>query len=216
MRNSNLKVAVIGLGNIGKVVASNLVKGNREVMLADIDFTKAKDLAKSLGAFAKPSEIGEAIKIADIVIMSVYFASIKEIFTQYASELEGKIIIDPSNPIAPDEKGGFKKIIGQNESSGQILARLLPKNAKLAKAFGTLGAATLEQAAFNIPRKVQFYATEDNSINTEIETLIKDNGFEPVYLGGLDKSISIEVFGNLHEFGALGKAITLEEATERI
>jgi 8-hydroxy-5-deazaflavin:NADPH oxidoreductase len=216
MKNSNLKVAVIGLGNIGKVVASNLVKGNREVMLADIDFTKAKDLAKSLGAFAKPSEIGEAIKIADIVIMSVYFASIKEIFTQYASELEGKIIIDPSNPIAPDEKGGFKKIIGQKESSGQILATLLPKNARLVKAFGTLGAATLEQAAFNIPRKVQFYATEDNSINTEIETLIKDNGFEPVYLGGLDKSISIEVFGDLHEFGALGKAITLEEATERI
>lgn len=216
MRNSNLKVAIIGLGNIGKVVASNLVKGNREVMLADIDFTKAKDLAKNLGALAKPSEIAEAIKIADIVIMSVYFASIKEIFIQYASELEGKIIIDPSNPIAPDEKGGFKKIIGHNESSGQILARLLPKNVKLAKAFGTLGAATLEQSAFNIPRKVQFYATEDNSINTEIETLIKDNGFEPVYLGGLDKSISIEVFGNLHEFGALGKAITLEEATERI
>ncbi len=213
MKNSNLKVAVIGLGNIGKVVASNLVKGNREVILADRDFTKAKNLAEKLGAFAKPSEIVDAIKAADILVLAVYFASIKEIFTQYATELQGKIIVDPSNPIAPDENGGFKKIISQHESSGQILSTLLPKNAKLAKALGTLGAASLEQEAFADPKKVQFYATDDKTINSEIETLIKDNGFEPVYLGGLDQSINIEVFGELHEFGALGKTITLQEST---
>lgn len=216
MKNSNLKVAVIGLGNIGKVVASNLVKGGREVIVADKTFAKAQELAKSLGSLAKPAEISEAIKSAEIVVLAVYFATIKEIFVQYASELEGKIIVDPSNPIAPDDKGGFKKIIGQNESSGQILSTLLPKNAKLAKALGTLGAASLEQAAFNDPKKVEFYATDDNSINSEIESLIKDNGFEPVHLGGLDKSINIEVFGDLHEFGALGKAVTLKEATEKI
>ena len=216
MKNSNLKVAVIGLGNIGKVVASNLVKGNREVILADRDYNKAKNLAEKLGAFAKPFEIVDAIKAADILVLAVYFASIKEIFTQYATELQGKIIVDPSNPIAPDENGGFKKIIGQHESSGQILSTLLPKNAKLAKALGTLGVASLEQEAFADPKKVQFYATDDKTINSEIETLIKDNGFEPVYLGGLDQSINIEVFGELHEFGALGKTITLEESTVKI
>lgn len=216
MKNSNLKVAVIGLGNIGKVVASNLVKGNREVIIADKTFAKTKDLAGKLGTLAKPAEIADAIKSADIVVLAVYFASIKEIFSQYAYELQGKIIVDPSNPIAPDDNGGFKKIIGQDESAGQILSSLLPKNAKLAKALGTLGAATLEKAAFNDPKKVQFYATDDKSINGEIESLIKDNGFEPVRLGGLDKSINIEVFGDLHEFGALGKAVTLEEATAKI
>ena len=216
MKNSKLKVAVIGLGNIGKVVAANLVKGNREVIIADKIFAKAEDLAIKLGPLATPSEIGNAIKSADIIVFAVYFAAIKELFLEYASELEGKIIVDPSNPIAPDENGGFKKIIGQNESSGQILSTLLPKNAKLAKALGTLGAATLEQAAFNDPRKVQFYATDDNYINEEIESLITDNGFEPLRLGGLDKSIQIEVFGDLHEFGALGKAIALEEAKTKI
>lgn len=216
MKNSNLKVAVIGLGNIGMTVATNLVKGNREIIVADKTFAKAKDLASNLGPLAVPSEVGEAIKSADIVVLAVYFDAIKDLFVEYASELEGKIIVDPSNPIAPDENGGFKKIIGQNESSGQILSTLLPKNAKLAKALGTLGAASLEQAAFNDPRKVEFYATDDTSINEEIETLIKDNGFEPLRLGGLDKSIKIEVFGDLHEFGALGKAVTLEEVKSKI
>jgi len=44
-----------------------------------------------------------------------------------------------------------------------------------------------------------------------IEDLIHDNGFEPVRIGGIDKSIRIEVFGDLHEFGALGKTATLSE-----
>lgn len=121
--------------------------------------------------------------------------------------------MDPSNPIAPDEKGGFKKIIGAEESAGQILSALLPKGAKLAKALGTLGAGSLASASFQAPEKaVEFYATDDSSIDTEIEDLIRDNGFEPLRVGGLNQSIRIEVFGDLHEFGALGKTVTLNEA----
>src|SRR4030095_6328107 len=97
------------------------------------------------------------------------------------SELQGKIIVDPSNPIAPDEKGGFKKIIAETESAGEILSSLLPKNAKLAKALGSLGVASLAGIAFQKPEAaVLFYATDDTNINTDIEQLIRDNGFEPV------------------------------------
>jgi predicted dinucleotide-binding enzyme len=149
--------------------------------------------------------------------LAIYFDPIKAFFKTYATELEGKIIVDPSNPIAPDENGGFKKIIGADESAGEILSSLLPNGAKLAKALGTLGAASLASAAFQTPEKaVQFYATDDTSINTEIEELIRDNGFEPLRIGGLNQSIRIEVFGDLHEFGALGKTVTLDEAKQSI
>lgn len=207
------KVAVIGLGNIGSAVAANLVKGNREVIIADRTFEKAQSLAQKLGSLAQPQEIGSAIKQADIVVLAIYFNPIQEFLKQHASELEGKIVVDPSNPIAPDENGGFKKIIGQNESSGQILSTQLPKGVKLAKALGSLGAGSLASAAYQTPEKaVLFYATDDTSINAQIEDLINDSGFEPVRVGGLDQSIRIEVFGDLHEFGALGKTVTAEEA----
>lgn len=49
--------------------------------------------------------------------------------------------------------------------------------------------------------------TDENSTNTEIEALIRDNGFEPVRMGGLDQSIPIEVFVGLHEFGPLDKPL---------
>jgi predicted dinucleotide-binding enzyme len=209
------KVAVIGLGNIGTAVVANLVKGNRSVIVADKTFEKATKLAKKLGDLAQPETIANAIKQADIVVLAIYFDPIKEFFKTYATELEGKIIVDPSNPIAPDENGGFKKIIGEDESAGEILSSLLPKGAKLAKALGTLGAASLASAAFQTPEKaVQFYTTDDTSINTEIEDLIRDNGFEPLRIGGLNQSIRIEVFGDLHEFGALGKTVTLAETKE--
>lgn len=210
------KVAVIGLGNIGSAVATNLVRGNRSVIIADRKIEKAKTLAQKLGSLAQPSEISAAIKDADIIVLAIYFDPIKEGFKQYASELQGKIIVDPSNPIAPDDKGGFKKIIGENESAGELLSALLPKGAKLAKALGTLGVASLSAAAFQTPNNVLFYATDDTSINTTIEQLIRDNGFEPIRVGALDQSIRIEVFGDLHEFGALGKVVTASEAKSKL
>jgi predicted dinucleotide-binding enzyme len=214
--SSKLKIAVIGLGNIGKVVADNLVKGNRPVIVADRTLSKAREFAGKLGKLAQPSEIGAAIKDADIIVLSVWFSVIKELFVQYASELTGKIIIDPSNPIAPDGKGGFVKVIGEQESAGQINASLLPKGAKLAKALGTLGAASLANAAHQQLEQVLFYATDDTSINAPIEQLIQDSGFAPLRVGGIDQSIRIEVFGDLHEFGALGKTVTLKEAKEKV
>ena len=210
------KVAVIGLGNIGTTVATNLVKGNSAVIVADRTIEKASALSKKLGNLVKPMDIASAIKEADIIVFAVWFSAIKELLHQYETELEGKIIVDPSNPIAPDEKGGFKKIIGDKESAGEIIAELLPENAKLAKALGTLGVVSLVKAAFQTPANVLFYANDDTSINADIEQLIRDNGFAPVRVGSIDQSIRIEVFGDLHEFGALGKTITKNEAAKLI
>jgi 8-hydroxy-5-deazaflavin:NADPH oxidoreductase len=210
------KVAVIGLGNIGKVVASNLVKGNREVIVASHKIDDARALASELGDLAKPADVKTAIKEADIVIMSVWFNTIQELFKEYSAELNGKVVIDPSNPIAPDGTGGFKKIIGKDESAGQILKGLLPAGAKLIKGLGSLGAGSLASAAHKKPSAVLFYASDDKSVNGKVEELIKDNGFEPVNIGGLDQSIRMEVFGELHEFGALGKPVTLAELKQTV
>ncbi|WP_460924931.1 NADPH-dependent F420 reductase [Pontibacter brevis] len=216
--NSNKsKVAVIGLGNIGNAIAKNLVKGNRPVVVADRKIERAYKLSEKLGGLAQPMEIPAAIKEADIVVFAVWFDAIRELLKKHATELQGKIIVDPSNPIAPDDKGGFKKIIGKEESAGEILSALLPKDAKLAKALGSLGVSSLTGAAFQKPQPaVLFYATDDTSINGEIEQLIRDSGFEPVGVGGINQSIRIEVFGNLHEFGALGKTVTIPEAKEKV
>lgn len=211
--NSKTTVAVIGLGKIGEAIATNLTKGNHAVILASRDLEKAKALASKIGSLVTAKETAAAIREADVIIPSIYFNSLKEFFETYARALAGKIIVDVSNPIAPDGKGGFKKIIGEHESAGQILSNLLPKSAKLIKAFGTLGVESLSGAAFSSPeRKVLFYASDSTNSNLQIEEIIYSSGFEPFHVGGIDQSIRIEVFGDLHEFGSLGKTVSLEEA----
>src|SRR4051794_33834995 len=107
MTTNKSKIAVIGLGRIGKVAASNLVKGNRPVIVASKKIEEAKALALDLGALVTPLDVPTAIKEAEIIIMAVPFNTIKDLLTKFATELQGKIVIDPSNPIAPDGNGGF-------------------------------------------------------------------------------------------------------------
>ena len=128
--------------------------------------------------------------------------------------LAGKIIVDPSNPLALVEGGGFKKIIDKDQSAGQLLAALLPADARLVKALGSLSAGSLSKKAFQQPeRAVLFYAADDVDISDSIEELIRAVGFDPLRLGGVDQSIRMEAFGDLAEFGGLGKPVTLTEAS---
>ena len=93
-----------------------------------------------------------------------------QLITQYGERLAGKVIIDPTNPVGPDGDGGYRKVIGAQESSGQIL----------------------------------------------VAGLIRASGFDPVRVGGLDQAIRIEMLGDLHEFGALGRVVTRTEALKAI
>ena len=47
-----MKIAIIGLGNIGRQVARNLTIGGQPVIVADRTATKAESLAAKLGAAA--------------------------------------------------------------------------------------------------------------------------------------------------------------------
>ena len=70
---TNSKVAIIGLGNIGKVVAANLAHSNTNFIAADRSIAKANELAEKLGAIVQPGEISAAVKQADILILSIPF-----------------------------------------------------------------------------------------------------------------------------------------------
>jgi predicted dinucleotide-binding enzyme len=208
-----MKTAIIGLGNIGKQVALNLIGGGQQVIVADHGATKAQAFAKESGGLAKSASVAVAIDEAAIVIFAIYFDAIKATLTEFRSKLSGKIIVDPSNPIAPDGSGGFKKTIPADQSSGLILAGLLPAGAKLVKAFGTLGAASLKSGARrSLDPAVLFYASDDRDAGNAVAELITASGFAPVRAGGIKDSIRIEVFGDLHEFGKLGKLVSAKEA----
>ncbi len=210
---TTVTTAVIGTGNIGGRLAADLVAGGVPVLLAGRDPDGARSLAVSLGDLATAVTVDEAVAKADVIVLAVWLDAAKELLARYGDALAGKILVDPSNPIAPDGNGGFVKTIAAEESSGLLLAALIPAGATLVKAFGTLSAETLSAASRRTPeRAVGFYAADDTAAGDVVARLIAAAGFDPVLIGGLDQSIRIEVFGDLHEFGALGKAANRTEA----
>jgi 8-hydroxy-5-deazaflavin:NADPH oxidoreductase len=104
-----MKTAIIGLGNIGSRLAKNLTAGGQNIIVSERNLPKAEALAAELGGKAQTMSIEDAVGKADVIILAIYFQAIKEFVEQHRRALAGKIIVDPSNPIAPDGKGGFKK-----------------------------------------------------------------------------------------------------------
>jgi predicted dinucleotide-binding enzyme len=217
MTISDSTVAIIGTGTLGSTLAANFAAGGQDFLLAGRDQEAARKLASGLDGHAEVVSVDEAVDRADVLVLAVWFDSFKELIAQYGERLSGKVIVDPTNPTGPDGHGGFRKIIGEQESSGQILAGLLPAGARLVKAFGTLSAGTLAAAARQEPdRAVEFYAADDDAAGDLVAGLIRAGGYEPVQVGGLDQSIRIEMFGDLHEYGAWGRVVTRTEALKAI
>jgi 8-hydroxy-5-deazaflavin:NADPH oxidoreductase len=157
-----MTTAIIGLGRIGSPLAQELVLGGEPVVLANRDRSKATTLAKRLGPLAKVATVEEAIAGADVVIFAVPFDSIRKMVVQFSDLLSGKIVVDPSNPIAPDGLGNVKRLLPEGQSAGSVVASLLPAGARFVKAFGTLFAESLAAETHRVPdRAVLFYATDD-------------------------------------------------------
>ncbi len=208
-----MTTAIIGVGNIGKSVARHLVDGGERVVLAARDEQNATALANQLGELASATSVEKAITEAEVVVFAVWLDTLKELLVQHADLLRGKVVVDPSNPVAQDTNGGLVRTLPDGQSSGSVVAGLLPAEAHFVKAFGTLGAESLALEANRTPRAVLFYATDDDQAAAASERLISTAGFDPVKAGGVDAALRIETFGALHQFGGLnGKVVDASQA----
>src|SRR5207249_7760728 len=208
-----MTTAIIGVGNIGKSVARHLADGGERVVLAAREESDATALATELGELASAASVQKAMTDADVVVFAVWLDTLKDLIAQYADLLRGKVVVDPSNPVAQDANGGLVRTLPDGQSSGAVVAGLLPAEAHFVKAFGTLGAESLASQANRTPRAALFYATDADQAAAATERPISSAGFEPMKAGGVDAALRIETSGALHQFGGLnGKLVDASEA----
>jgi 8-hydroxy-5-deazaflavin:NADPH oxidoreductase len=206
-----MATAIIGVGNIGKALAGHLVDGGERVVLASNDPPDA--IVKQLGDLASAATVGGAIEGADTVIFAVWLDTMKTLIEQNKSRLADKVVVDPSNPVAANDKGGYARTLPDGVSSGSVVAELLPASAHFAKAFGTLAAESLQTGANRTPHAVLFYATDDDRAGAAVERLIRIAGFDPVKAGGIKAALRIEMYGDLHQYGGLkGQLVDADQA----
>ena len=209
-----MRTAIIGVGNLGSAVARHLAAGDELVVLAAQDETHALELARELGPRAEAAPVEDAIEVADVVVLALWLDQIKEFVPGQAHLLENKIVIDPSNPIGFDQSGQMIRTLPDDQSSGSIVAGLLPESTHYVKAFGTLGADSLASSANReLKRVALFYATDDDIAAGTVERLIRAAGFDPIKAGGAAAAIRMEgPNGDLSQGGLNGALLDLDQA----
>ena len=208
-----MPTAIIGTGVLGSQIARNLVAGGEPIIVAAKQQDASASLAASLGTLASAATVANAIASCDAVIPALWFDVVKEVISQNAGALVGKTVIDPCNPIKSDGKGSFVRSLPDGQSSGAVIASMLPTGAHFVKAFCNISAELLGQASRRDPRAILFYATDDAVAARVAERLISAAGFDPLKARGVDASIRIEAFGDLNQFGGLDiQSLTLSHA----
>ena len=185
-----MKISIIGTGNMGKALAARLA-GTVDLTVAGRDSAAVSAFAETLDRVGAAG-IDEAIASADIVVLALPYAAALELAGSAA--LEGKIIVDMSNPVAPDFSG---LTLGHTSSAGEEIARQAV-NARVVKAFNTIFAQVLalpRAATADVP---VFVAGDDAAAVEAVGELVRSAGFAVETTGGLDASRLLEPLGMLN------------------
>jgi predicted dinucleotide-binding enzyme len=190
------------------------VAGDEVVVVAAQDAEHAAGLARELGPRAEAALVEDAIEAADVVVLALWLDQIRELVPGQAHLLERKVVVDPSNPLGFDANGQMIRTLPDDQSSGSIVAGLLPASTHYVKAFGTLGADSLASSANREPQRVAlFYATDDDVAADAAERLIRAAGFDPIKAGGAAAAIRMEgPNGDLSQGGLNGALLDLDQA----
>src|ERR1700746_2896005 len=113
-----MATAIIGVGNIGGAVARHLVSGGEAVVLAANDESKAEALADELGPLARAASVEDAIAVADTGVFALWLDALRDVLPRQARGLEGKVVIDPSNPVGFDASGQPIRTVAGGQSQG--------------------------------------------------------------------------------------------------
>jgi len=179
-----MKIGIIGSGNVGGNIGATWVRAGHEVMFSSRDIEHDKALAAKLGGGAKAGTPREAAAFGDVVMVSVPYHALPAVGKDVGDLLKGKVVIDTNNPFL--QRDGDTGKWALEKGAGLASAELLP-GARLVRAFNAIGAARMG-AAYQEPGKVGMPIASDDAQAVEVASrLIRDVGYEPVLIGGLEK-----------------------------
>ncbi len=200
-----MNIAIIGTGNIGAGLTSQLAKTSHSIVIgaktvAEGEQTVTENYAANSNVAG--SDVAGAVALSEIVILAVPFAAVEDVL-KAAGNMEGKVIVDVTNPLTDDFMG---ITLGFTTSAAETIQALT--NAPVVKAFNTVFAQVYSQGPQFGDLKAQVFVAGDNEqANQKVSSFIADAGFEPVNAGGLKNARFLEPLGALNiQFGyALGR-----------
>jgi predicted dinucleotide-binding enzyme len=181
-----MKIGIIGAGNIGATLARKLAARGHEVKLANSkDPQSIQSLANEIGVNAATKE--DAVCDVDVVILSIPFANYPDLKHTLKNVPEKTVVIDTSN-YYPGRDGAIKEVDnGKPESvwvSEQIGRPVIKAwNAVLAKTLAYEGQPVGFSSRTALP-----VAGDDTNAQIITQDLVEDTGFIALDAGNLEDS----------------------------
>jgi len=179
-------ITLIGTGNMARTIGTLAVAGGNTVEVMGRDQAKADGLAKALGGGATTGKWG-AVPGGDIVITALLYDGVVPVVAEYGRALEGKVIVDISNPFNATFDGLAH---GEETSIAQEVAKVAPASAGVVKAFNTVFSNVLEKGRPHV-----FIAGDDAQAKAGVAAFVESLGLRPLDVGGLKMAHWLEGMG---------------------
>ncbi len=188
MSSSKPTLAVIGgTGTLGSGLAGRWAKAGYPVVIGSRDAAKAAEAARAFPGATGASN-ADAAKSAEIVILTVPWATHAQIIDEIKSHTAGKLVVDTTVPLVPPK---VARVQLPAETSAALAAqRRLGDGARLVAAFHNVAGHKLQQD-IDIDCDVLIFGDEpkDRAI---VADLAKAAGLRGVHAGPLANSVAAE------------------------
>lgn len=179
-----MKIGIIGSGNIGGTLGRHWAQAGHEVMFSSRHPEELREMADSIGA--KAGMVSEAADHGEVLLLAIPLKH-NEMVANELGDLEGKILIDATNPYPGRDGEMAQRIIDdKDDTSTAYTARLFP-GASVVKAFNSVYYKVLLESAFRAgdERIAIQIASDDATAKDTVKHLIEDIGMAPQDMGGL-------------------------------
>jgi predicted dinucleotide-binding enzyme len=193
MAGGAVRIAILGAGLVGSALGRLWHAAGHDVTFAARDAARPRALEAELGERAHAASVADAVAGADVVLVAVPGPAVTDVL-QAAGPLDGRVMIDAANSF------------GRQQVTLRSLAGAFP-SARWVRAFNSLSAVVMADDNHRKPPWVMFLSGDEEA-KPVVAQLIRDAGFEPVDLGGVDDSRLQDPGGAL-----MFNVLTRDEAT---
>jgi len=188
------KIAILGSGQVGQVLADGFLKHGYEVMRASREPDKLEKWKSGAGAKAHVGTPAEAAKWADSVVLAVKGSGAESAIEQAGPHnLAGKLVMDATNPIAdaPPQNGVLRFFTNLDESLMEKLQRKAP-DARFVKVFSCVGNAFMVDPKLPGGPPTMFICGNDKGAKAEVRKILDQFGWDTADMGAVEAARAIE------------------------
>ena len=190
-----MKIAIIGAGQLSGALGKGWAKAGHSINFGvrDPGHEKTHLPLAEVGGEGSLRTVGQAVFMADIVVLAAAWKEVRPIIGEMG-DVNGKILIDCTNPVTLNSEGGLGLEFGSDYSGAEEVARLA-SGARVAKAFNTYGWEVFADPSFpgnGAAKPTLFHCSDEDEAKEIVAKLAQDLGFEPVDVGGLGMARTLE------------------------